>query len=235
MLSPIGLSIFALSTAACAGVIIGEPTVPSQANSFPFGNFSTVGGIRYQQLYASSSFPGPLTITDIEFYTFNGIQGSIQSGTYTISLSTTSTTLDDFNRDLTPSDLDSFVGPDAQVVDTLVVGAGVPVTGGSWEIVLPTPFAYDPSGGNLLLDISITGFGPVPANPVFFDGTFDDAGAPFNRALGCTLGCGSDPGAGLATGFDAAVPEPTSYELLGASLAALWFCRSTIRRTPKGL
>lgn len=68
-------------------LIVGAPA--NNGNCFPFGcAYSNL----YQQVYASSQFSGPVTITELDFYNtnFNSGATSMNSGNWTISLSTTS-------------------------------------------------------------------------------------------------------------------------------------------------
>src|SRR5215470_13578412 len=87
LLSGIVLGLGALAgVPATADVIIGNP--PNSNDVFPWG---TAYNAEYQQVYASSDFSGPITITDLEFFNTLFTLGSTQlpTGTWTISLSTT--------------------------------------------------------------------------------------------------------------------------------------------------
>ena len=69
--------------------IIGNPPDPGSGNSFPFGSAYNA---EYQQVYSNSNFSGgPISITDIYFYNtqYNSGATSTPSGTYTVSLSST--------------------------------------------------------------------------------------------------------------------------------------------------
>jgi hypothetical protein len=80
---------FMAAMPAMADVIIGNPPDASTGNSFPWGSEYNA---EYQQVYASSDFSGPITITNLEFYNtqFNGGATHLPTGNWTISLSTTS-------------------------------------------------------------------------------------------------------------------------------------------------
>ena len=87
------LLVFAALTPAMAGtVIVGTPADPGLGNSFPFGgNYDAATNGQYQQVYTQSLFTGPITITGLEFYNTqeNGSATAMNTGTFTISLSTT--------------------------------------------------------------------------------------------------------------------------------------------------
>jgi hypothetical protein len=73
---------------ASADVVIGNP--PNSNNCWPFGCGSFEWEAEYQQVYASSDFPGPMTITGLDFYyTQFNYNATPSVGIYTISLSTT--------------------------------------------------------------------------------------------------------------------------------------------------
>ncbi len=108
-------------------------------NAFPF-DYPTYAG-EYQQVYSASQFSGPEEITAITFFSYSGFPSTI-SGDYTIDLSTTSagvgTLSSTYANNIGANNAQFFSGA---VSDVLTF------TGG--------PFLYDPSQGNLLLDVSV--------------------------------------------------------------------------------
>jgi hypothetical protein len=116
-------------------------------NIFPFG-----GGFgssnRYQQAYAAAQFnsSAPVLISSISF--LDG-RGTFAPSTYTFSLSTISTGIDDL--DLT--NFDANRGTDNTMLASVNLAGAAPAT---LRIEGATPFLYDPSRGNLLLDIAIS-------------------------------------------------------------------------------
>src|SRR5215475_13088638 len=130
-----------------SSITIGTPYLP---NGLPFsitgGDFNgTSGGDwDYQQIYSSMAFSGPISFNTITFFD-TLIPGSVVlSGNYDITFSYTSSPL---NSDY------PVAGTGTQTFFDGVLGG--PVTGTSFSIS-GTPFVYDPSLGNLLIDVHVT-------------------------------------------------------------------------------
>ena len=107
----------------------------------------------FQQVYSALAFPpGSTTFTGISFYCYGG---QPNSGTFKISLSTTSasTSPNDtypFVTGLNASNLSTNVGSDNTVVYT---GTLPSLSNGMLTITFTTPFTYNTANGNLLLDV----------------------------------------------------------------------------------
>lgn len=132
-------------------VTIGFPG--TGGNCFPF-TCRGFPGARYQQVYNSGLFPGVMTITNISFFNTILPGASINSATYTIHISTTAKPV----NGLDIRDFDSNVGADDALFFSGVLGG--PIEGGKFTIT-GAPFLYDPSQGNLLIDIFKSGGGPT--------------------------------------------------------------------------
>ena len=188
-----GISNFARITTAeveadAVPVTVG---VANNGNCLPF-MCSTQGALgpltRYQQIYTSSAFEGPTQIDSLTFFmdvneSFNvGRRTTLLSGTYTISLSTTSRSLSGQNG--LSTDPAANIGADNLVIGTLVV-SGDPSTAAAplFTITASTPFVYDPAGGNLLVDIVVTGQESLPNGSIngFLDA--DQTGTATTRAV----------------------------------------------------
>jgi hypothetical protein len=106
---------------------------------------------------------------------------------------------------------------------------------------LTTPFRYDPTAGNLLLDIRNL-LGRDPSNNPVLDATLD-ASNGVSRVFTGLGGTANDPtgdveSLGLVTEFTfAPVPEPSTWMLLvtGASALLIFRRRGQFRRCHHGL
>ena len=181
---------------------------------------------RLQQVYASSSFTGPVLIDSVNFFAAPDNGGNTWNGisTWQMTLSTSvnpsgslSTTFaNNVGGDVMLFDTKTFTG--TQNVNDLVTfdGAG--------------SFYYDPGNGDLLVDIIRTA---GPAFGVGSDAGFGNGGSidrvfSFSGSSTTTADAAGPSGYGIRTRFvTLPVPEPGTALLVALGLAALGF-----RRTP---
>jgi pimeloyl-ACP methyl ester carboxylesterase len=153
----------------------------------------------YEQLYSSSSFAGPISITGISFprvdadghvNVASGGANEITPAVYTFSFSTTTLPVGGLDN----TNLLSNIGPDNQMFfsGTLSGTPNVLTISGS-------PFNYDPATGNLLL--TITQSSSDVLGGIFFDSMNGTAGNLFSRAAGIPGPTGTS-GFGFVTIFN---------------------------------
>ena len=206
------LGFAAAGTASAGTITFGTAT---GGNGFPFS--SSAYTVEYQQVYEGSLFSGPVDITQIGFFSAPRTSGDI-TGNFTLHLSTTTAT---------PSTLSltyaNNIGADNALFFSGAVSHVLSFTG--------TPFYFDPSAGDLLLDVLVntantTNNGPLAAgcstdtNRVF---NFILSSGPGAVATGNSALCNPNS-FGLETQFtftSTQVPEPPAIGLVGAGLLGL--------------
>jgi hypothetical protein len=197
----LALSIIVSVPANATGVLVG--TLAQGYNTFPFGGpFSGYPGTEYQQVYNQSLFP-VMDITNITFFNSGGY--TFANASYDIYLSVTSKAVNGLDN-VTLSN--NVTGTNTFFWNGSLSGN----PGSSFSFYGPA-FHYDPSMGNLLIDIFRTG-SEIGGSCDAMNGTFGDLSS---RA--------QDFGAhntsyGLVTGFNY-VPLPPSALLLGSGLLGL--------------
>ncbi len=193
------LSLLAAAPAA-ADVTVGSN---EGGNCYPFSCLPTDEGVWYQQVYSATAFGGPINISAISVFKSQG--GAMDTATYTLNFYTTGAAVNDLSTGRATNQ------------GALLGSFGSFVVSGEMPDVLTfagPAFSYDPSGGNLLLDVSITAASPLNAYNSFFQADYQ--GVQTSRAWGYVGGDGGAGTGALVTTFTtgAAVPEPASWALM---------------------
>lgn len=201
---------------ALANITVGLPADVGTGNCFPFG-CAYLG--EYQQVYSATQFNGPITITNLEFFNTQVDAGAtaMNSGNWVISLSTTQV---DWNT------LSNVYANNLGANNTVVFNGNLTqpwAFGDTLHIALSTPFTYDPTMGNLLMDVVTTNTA-MGGGAIYFDTNGYNGGSLNGDTFlgrvycnGCYPSGNVNNGYGLVTGFST-TPEPASLLLLGTGL-----------------
>lgn len=226
----LALTLLAPIATADAAVVTVEPSGTLTSNFWPLNN----GTMRWQQVYDDSFFSSPTGITSIGFRSREN--DSIAYGDFSIKLSTASAEPGSLSNNF-----DANTGTDVTTVFSgpLTINA---VNGSFFAINFATQFNYDPSAGNLLVEIrhgSPTSAGSSPG--ILLDAyRFTPAGLERVATSNNLATAGTSFGFGeLVTQFGTApinntvIPEPSSMLGFGFGLAAVVACRCRRRGSRK--
>ncbi|MBM6578280.1 PEP-CTERM sorting domain-containing protein [Microvirga sp. SRT01] len=219
------LGLLAASPAFAADIvtITPNPAPSGQAQSPAPFTYRGTSGSRTQQVYASSFFSGPQMLTSLAFRSTPGFRNGANYASVNISLSTTM--FGDETGTPLSADFSSNIGSDVTRVYQGAISFAAPTTDGFEYIVnFENAFRYDPSMGNLLLDVTIP-VGSSVDGPGFFlasydtANSFDDGVYSVNSVFDGAATSGIANTAATITQFTGtalagAVPEPDTWALM---------------------
>lgn len=223
-----------------ADTIVAPSGAGNAQGPAPFNYYGT-GGSRNQEVYGASLFgaaSGPIMITEIDFRSYPGAAPSglfgdtLNIANVNIQLSTTSFG-DETGTALSTNFADN-IGADVMTVYSGALTLHTTNPGSfDYSVVLATPFLYDPTAGNLLLDVNIPVGSQVSGNGAFGFLTFDNANT-INDSIysvvnlqngSATSGTADTSGAITQFVFTpadvTAAPEPLTLSLFGAGLLGM--------------
>lgn len=237
-------ALFALSNTLTFGSLLFVPggfaNTPADSNgisplsvgSFFLNHGGTPGG-RMDQLYNAAEFAsfGPIMITQLAFRNWNGDSPNPNSptlGNIEVYLDTTPQTI----AGISSTFANNFNAP--VLVYSGAVTFNLPFDNGNprcfcYTISFATPYVYDPSAGNLLMDIRIlVGNNPFGSSLPTLDFQRDTPTSAMSFVVDYSSGTAVTGGAGVQQGFPTqftiqAVPEPSAaaLALLGVLLIGL--------------
>lgn len=207
----------AYAAPASASVTVGE--LPGNSgNCFPFS--CTYNGT-YQQIYGANAFSGVTLFDTLTFYVDPGFEGSVNTGTYDIKFYYSAASVDGLSTNGS-ANLGSAIGNfgsftlTGQFVDSTLVFSGVNLQ-------------YDPSLGNLLMNIAAT---TTVGGNTSFDSVFaiDETARQYSG-----LGLNGTDSLGLITTFSNertnAVPEPATWAMMLLGFGVIGGAMRSRRRT----
>lgn len=205
----------AIATPAGAAITVGND---DSGNCYPFGCGAYDGLTEYQEVYMASAFPGPLSFSSVSFG--QNSPGLMDSATYTVSFYLTSATVTTLSSDLSSNE------------GTLLGTLGTFTLGGAMPAVLTlngTAINYNPSMGNLLMDVVISDPTAYNGYESFFNADYTQVNVA--RAWNSTTyGNFSAEDGALQTTFGS-VPESSTWAMMLLGFVGLGFVG--YRRTRK--
>jgi hypothetical protein len=205
----LALATLATTSASAATVTVGQN---NGGNCYPFSCMAGDDTLHYQQIYAASSFYGATSSgtksLDIDKISFlRDIGGNMTPSTYSVSFWLTSNTVNGMSSSASANE------------GTLLSNFGTWTLGGAMPGTLTldgTDFIYNPTQGNLVMDVQVTSGNAPGGYFSFFEA--DYTGASTLRAFGNGDNLSVETGA-LVTQFTATpVPETGSMALMLAGL-----------------
>jgi hypothetical protein len=209
------------SAPALASITVGNA---DNGNCYPFSCGPTDGVTEYQEVYNKNAFSGPISFDTISFTMWPDENfGPMDSGTYAVSFYIAANPFPTLSSNL-PLNEGALLGN----FGTFNLNGPMPAT----LSLTGTTINYDPSLGDLLMDVGITnGISISGRYNVFFNA--DYTGTDVQRAFDGISGGGNVDGA-LQTTFGN-VPEPATWAVLLIGFGAAGFIMRGAKRKGSGV
>jgi hypothetical protein len=179
-------------------------------NCYPFSCGASDGVTQYQEVYMASAFPGALSFNSVSFG--QNIAGQMDSATYGVSFYLTSADVNTLS-----SDLGSNEGALLGTLGTFTLGGSMPTV----LTLKGNNISYDPTMGNLLMNVVITNLTASNGYQSFFNADF--TGTNVARAWNSSEYGDYGPATGALQTTFGAVPEPSTWVLMLLGFAGLGY------------
>lgn len=194
------------SASAATSVTVGHATT---GNCYPFSCMAGDSTLHYQQIYAASSFGGAaLNVDSVSF--FKDYAGNMTPSTFLVSFWLTANPVNGMSSSASANE------------GTLLSNFGTFSLGGAMPDTLTldgSNFVYNPTLGNLVMDVQVTSGPAASGYYSFFDADTSGSATMRGYGNGDHLSVGTSA---LVTRFNvSAVPETSTTALLAAGLGLL--------------
>jgi hypothetical protein len=221
LLGAAALAALAFSGApAFASVTVGAA---NGGNCYPFSCGPTDGVTEYQEAYNQNAFAGVQTFNTVSFSKFTAFVpgASMDTGTYAVSFYLSTEPVGSLSSNLSTNE-GAFLGS----LGTFTLSGPMP----SVLSLTGSTISYDPSQGDLLMDVGIS-------NGTSFSGAYneffnaDTTGTEVSRAWVSTIdGSFGDTTGALQTTFSMGVPEPATWAMMLFGVGAIGASLRSSRR-----
>ncbi len=226
------IALLCMGLTALADVTVGDYNT---GNCYPFlcndSGTDTGVAIDYQQAYSHNAFTGTITITSLQFAYASQFGGgsTMLDGTYDIYLGYSANPFNGLSSNQVANR-----GTGWSLVDSFTVSGNGCDFNPVCSINLSTSFTYDPSMGDLLLEIIATDQANVPNGTGNGYIEADENGLVIGRNYclgGSDCQFGTVDGIGLVTTFgtNQQTPEPGTLALLGTGILGIVSLRKRTR------